>query len=794
MSNSIIGPRCHSNGITGKGNPEVGVLILGIAPGRNEMDRGEPFVGESGRLLDSILRYVDWSRDDVYVTNLICQWNDEPTAGQLAACRPRLQQEIEQFKPRLIITMGKIATEQVLTGVLFGNAQGGIFWTPNVLNTTHNAYVLPTFHPAAILHGVSAFIHPIVRDLRKIRTALSWDDGAPLSHVEYNIAATEHDLQNFLNDMNHGFEVAIDIESAQGKDTDEMLDPFSDKLLCLAVSDGTNTLVVPEPLCHNVTDWRQDKLVWTGHNFNFDAMGLRRFLGAHLPIKEDTLLMSYALDERPGVHGLKFLAREYLGAGFYETEAHTQAKQRKGFDKVDPPILYEYNAKDAAYTARLAPILYDKMCDDNVTEQYIKLLLPAANVFHDMQYRGIKIDLDVLNALHLKWAPAWQQAEDELRALAISCGAPAPFNTRSDPQLKRLVFDILKLPPMPGKLTKKKHTPQLDKEVLESLEGLHPFIDALQSFKGLEHAVNDLLTIRDNIKLDGLLHSTTKQHGTVTGRTSMIDPALQQIRNPKYESNRRFKEFRDIFVPHNSQTHVILEADYSKAELWWAVTVTGDQAMLADLQSGDFHTLVAADIFRKPIAEVTKWDRTRSKHVTFGIMYGRGAEALAKGELKCTRQEAELFVARWKDRYHVYVAWTEAQKEVARKEGELVTYTGFKRRFKLIMPDDWKSLNEGVNVGIQNPASDTTKAAMIRLHPLLAPLDSYILVAIHDSLVFEVAIKHLTEVYALVHRIMGEAQFDGALPIDVELSIGPSWGETKEVTPDEYLTTLYAVA
>lgn len=780
---NIIGPECHTHGVRGYGNPGDGVMLIGIAPGKNEVAQGKPFVGESGRLLDAVLKAVSWDRSKVYCTNLHCQWDDAPSPAKIAACAARLRREITVYKPRIIVPLGKLASEQVISEQLFGNTTGAVLWRENVLGSGHSCYVIPTFHPAAILYGMSAYIHDVWRDLRRIKTVIDWPTGgSPYKKVEYSVAQSTRDVQDFLDDMLllKPDYLALDIESAEGKDPNEVLDPFSDKLLCVGLSDGVRTLVVPEEFCHGL-DWNENALNWTLHFSTFDCMGMRQFLGVKIPVVHDTLLMSYACDERTGVHSLKKIVRERLGVGFYEADVHTQARKLKGFQYVDKAALYEYNARDAAYTARVAPILYQEMADDDQLWPYHNIMIPTANAFMEMQYRGVRVDMKKLNELELRWYPRWIDLDTKLRAYGVELGAPAPFNPDSNVQLKRLVFDILGIKSPTGKVSKITGALSLDKEVLEALAGTHPFIDHLQDFRDLGHQINNyMFVVRDHMKMDGCLHATPKQHGAVTYRTSYINPPLQTIPNPKYESNGEFGEFRQIFVP-SDKDHVIVEADFSKAELYWAVMVSGDEVMRADLESGDFHSRVASDIFNKPISEVTKWDRTRSKHVTFGIMYGRGAYALARAELKCSVTDAEVFLNRWRSRYSVYMTWFETTRRKAIKEKELTSFTGRKRRFKIITEGDYDMLNKAVNFPIQCPASDTTLMAMVRLQKSLTEYDSSPIIMIHDALVFDVSRKHLDTCCALIKRTMESPQFEGAIPIAVEVSVGDNWGDTHEI-------------
>lgn len=753
----VYGPKCHENGITGYGNPESGVIIVGIAPGRNEVIQCKPFVGASGQLLDQILEGVGWSREKVYCTNLICWYKDSPTPDELAACSHRLKAEIEKFEPHLVITLGKLASEYIGNDEL-KNLRGRAYWH------TGGFYHLSTYHPAAILRGGTYFIHDLVRDLNKIQLVMSWPKGG-VDKVPYVIVTDQAAQQSVLDNLPRDTFVALDIETTS-KEIDEM-DVFVDDLLCLSISDGIRTYVFPADNVHNL-QWPTD-IRWTFHNGMFDVQGLRRYLGFTLPIVHDTLLMSYNIDERKGIHSLKSLSREFCGAGFYEAETK---KYRNGkLHQVAPEKVWYYNAHDAAYTARLAPTLYKIQSEDNVLPVYNNILLPAANAFVDIQYRGTYVDQEELKRLAKDWLPRYLKMEQKLIKYAQELGWQGEINLNSPQQVSKLLYQIVGL--VGG--------PSVDKKHLDSLRKEHKFVDQLLSYRQLDHVINSyVLGIMDDIKRDGRVHAQVLLNGTTTGRLSYRKPPLQTIPQP-YQIGAEYGQIRNIFAPADDE-HVIVETDYEKIEVWGAYIVSGDPTLYADLCSSDFHRNVAATIFNVPYEQVTSLQRKNSKFVTFGMMYGRGPASLAVNELQCSFSEAKEFVDNWKARYHVYVDWTERMKREVQENGELVSPTGRKRRFKLFDRENLvDQLNKAVNAPIQCMASDCNLSAMIELHRRLAPLDSYILWLIHDAIVFEVSKKNIKEALHVIKDVQTSPRFPGLPGLPIEIKIGRNWGKTVEV-------------
>lgn len=126
----IYGPECECGHattatITGYGPDDAQVVAVGIAPGRQEIREGRPFMGPAGKRFNDVLKASGFSRDQVYCTNLICWYKDAPTFEEIAACWPRLRAELEARRPKLILALGALASEW-LTGYKVGKVRGGL--------------------------------------------------------------------------------------------------------------------------------------------------------------------------------------------------------------------------------------------------------------------------------------------------------------------------------------------------------------------------------------------------------------------------------------------------------------------------------------------------------------------------------------------------------------------------------------------------------------------------------------------------------------------------------------------
>jgi len=158
--------------VFGVGNPRAGVMFIGEGPGYHEDKQGEPFVGAAGQLLTRLLGEIGLRREDVYICNVVkCRppGNRDPLPDEIEACRPFLAGQIENIEPRVVITLGNFATRVILDKqVSISRVRGQRF-------TIEGRTVVPTFHPAAVLHGggeAGAQMAALRSDFRTIREIL----------------------------------------------------------------------------------------------------------------------------------------------------------------------------------------------------------------------------------------------------------------------------------------------------------------------------------------------------------------------------------------------------------------------------------------------------------------------------------------------------------------------------------------------------------------------------------------------------------------------------------------------
>jgi uracil-DNA glycosylase len=136
--------------VFGVGDANAELLFIGEGPGFHEDKQGEPFVGAAGQLLTRMLQEIGLTREQVYIANVVkCRppGNRDPQPDEIEACTPWLVEQISLIQPSVIVTLGNFATKFVL------NTEVGITRLRGQVHEWHGRTVIPTFHPAAILHG-----------------------------------------------------------------------------------------------------------------------------------------------------------------------------------------------------------------------------------------------------------------------------------------------------------------------------------------------------------------------------------------------------------------------------------------------------------------------------------------------------------------------------------------------------------------------------------------------------------------------------------------------------------------
>lgn len=512
-----------------------------------------------------------------------------------------------------------------------------------------------------------------------------------------------------------------------------------------------------------------------GQNIKYDLIVLRSAGVSVQGVACDTMVADYLLDPGERIHNLDDLAKRYLQ---HETIKITSligsGKNQRSMADVSVPLITQYAAEDADVPVRLAAILEQRLEDEGLSTLFRDLEIPLIDVLAEMEFNGIRIDVDRLRALGKRFGERLASLELEIYQLA-----GGEFNIDSPKQLAKLLFETLELPVQ----RRTKTGPSTDADVLGDLAKLHPLPAKIIEYR--QHAKLKSTYIDALPELvcpaTGRVHTSFKQDVAATGRLSSTDPNLQNIPIRTEEG----REIRSAFLPGEPGWR-LLAADYSQIELRVLAHYSGDEALCrAFRENRDIHTQVAAEVYGVPLDQVTKDMRRSAKAVNFGVIYGQSAFGLAKA-LDIPKEEAATFIETYFARYAGVAAFLQRTLDECRKKGYVETILGRKRKVTGIRPASTdrdphqRTVPEriAINTVIQGSAADLIKRAMIQVLARLRreACRAKLLLQIHDELVLEVAREDAEQVARLVVEEMSSAG-SLAVPLQVDYSLGENWAE-----------------
>ncbi|HEX6938150.1 MAG TPA: DNA polymerase I [Longimicrobiales bacterium] len=510
-----------------------------------------------------------------------------------------------------------------------------------------------------------------------------------------------------------------------------------------------------------------------GQNLKYDLLVLRR-AGVELRgIEFDTMIASYVLDPGRREHGMDSLALQFLD---HRTITYEELCG-KGKDQIsiaECPIdrVVEYACEDVDVTLRLRDLFRADLERFALEDLFENVEMPLVQVLADMEWAGIRIDVDFFAQLSKKLERELQLIREEIYKLA-----GGEFNIGSTPQLREIMFERLGLPVV----KRTKTGASTDATVLEELAAQgHAFPKLLLEYRHLEKLRGTYVDALPKLlnPETGRLHTNFNQTVAATGRLSSTDPNLQNI-PIRTEIGA---EIRKGFVP--AEGHVFLAADYSQIELRILAHLSGDPAFVEAFRRGvDIHRQTAALVFDVLPEDVTPQMRGAAKTINFATIYGIGPFALAQ-RLGTSNAEARKFIDAYFQRFPGVRRYLDTQIEHARKHGYVETLSGRRRYIPEINSDNYNVRQFGeraaTNAPVQGTAADIIKLAMIDIHRALAEgrSNARMLLQVHDELVFEVPADEVDATRALVKELM-EGAFLLDVPLEVEIGIGENWYECK---------------
>ena len=440
-----------------------------------------------------------------------------------------------------------------------------------------------------------------------------------------------------------------------------------------------------------------------------------------------------------------------------------QEKERKAEE--EKLALYSY------LIYKLQEITMKKLEEINAVELFNKIDMPTVTVLANMQWNGMYADEEELN----KFGKQLKE-QLEIKTKMIYEMAGEEFNINSTKQLGEILFEKMKLPVV--KKTKSGYSTDVD--VLEKLKSEDPIISEILDYRQLMKL--------NSTYVEGLkpyinpktkrIHSFFHQTITATGRISSTEPNLQNIPT-RFELG---KQVRKIFKPEKGKVYI--DADYSQIELRVLAHMSEDTHMVQAFKEGqDIHRQAASKVFKTPMEEVTKEQRSNAKAVNFGIVYGISDFGLGE-QLGISRKIAKKYIEEYLQEYAGIKNFMDEMKEKAKETGYVETLFNRRRYIPELKSNNYMVRQFGeraaMNTPIQGTAADIMKIAMINVYKKLIEekLNAKIVLQVHDEMMIETPLEEADRVKEIVKNEM-ESAIELKVPLIAEVSEAENWYECK---------------
>lgn len=594
-------------------------------------------------------------------------------------------------------------------------------------------------------------------------------------NCNYQLVDNEEKLSQLLQNIVTQSVLSLDTETTS-------TDPIRAELVGMSFSYAENqAFYVPVPAdrseAQKIVDrfrpvFENREIMKVGQNIKYDMLVLANY-GVQLqgPLF-DTMVAHYVLQPELR-HNMDYLAEIYLNYQTIHIEEliGPKGKNQGNMRDLPPASVYEYACEDADVTLKLKNKLEKELDENNVRKLFEEIEMPLIPVLAYMERNGVRIDTEALKETSRHFTLRMKQIEEEVYQLAGT-----EFNIASPKQVGEVLFDRLKI----VEKAKKTKTGQYvtSEEVLESLRGKHEVVGKILEHRGLKKLLGTYIDALPQLinPETGRIHTSFNQTVTATGRLSSSNPNLQNIPI----RNEDGKEIRKAFIPDDGC--IFFSADYSQIELRIMAHLSGDPHMIEAFQKGqDIHAATASKIYKVPLEEVTREQRSKAKTANFGIIYGISVFGLAE-RLNVDRKEAKELIDGYFENYPHVKEYMDESIRIARERGYIETI--FKRKRYLPDINSRNAVVRGyaernaINAPIQGSAADIIKVAMVRIYQrfLKERIQSKMILQVHDELNFSVLPEEQEKVKQIVIEEM-ESAYKMKAPLLADSGWGQNWLE-----------------
>jgi DNA polymerase-1 len=730
-------------------------------------------------------------------------------------CRPYLEEEIKLTQCKWILALGNEA-------LLATTGHSGITkYRGRIITRPDGVKVIPTISMAAVNRNPGQKL-AWQADLNFFAAAVNGLQ-TKVNLPKIAIIDSRDKLRTLRRLIEKADLLSYDLETTMGQET---ADGAAIVSMAGTMFIGERQMVWALPLHHPGSPWPwswQKALRFLGpalesvpkqiaHNGKFDARWLRHF-GVRAKVTFDTMVAAHLLDEnRP--KGLKPLSRILLGVPPWAIDTKSL---------LETPLneVLKYNALDTFYTYEIYKIFRKQLAEQpRLARLFLKMLMPANDVFIDVERRGVWIDREKLaNATKISFdmreeidrkLTSLLPPEEEWPTNARGRKLDVNFNTSNF--ARWFIFGHLGMPVIERGKEKPDGSPgdpsMKEAVMLELKKYKEPAIELLLERTKWQKYCSNYVTRYEELADDNdRIHTSFRLTGTVTGRLSSGKEDADKITGRTRERGVNLQQvprdpfIRGLFGAPPGWTFV--EADFSQVELRVVAFLSRDRTMLHLYQTGqDIHRATAAWVMGKPASQVSKDDRKKAKAVNFGFVYGMGARkfvatAFEKYELVFTESEAKDIRRLFFEQFSGLMPWHARQRRLAHQYARVQSPLGRVRNLPDIRSADSNVVAEAerqaINSPVQSFASDMTLISMVLIQRKFERqgIQAHVLGTVHDAINFEVADEDLGRALPIIKRTMENLPLRKMfgvnldVPIIADLKVGSHWGDARELSEEE---------
>ena len=486
----------------------------------------------------------------------------------------------------------------------------------------------------------------------------------------------------------------------------------------------------------------------------------------------DVMIGAYILNPSKNKYEYNHIAGEFLEKEYDDKEELLGTRKSKKFIyDIDKEKWFNYCVRQSYVAFMTKPIMEKTIRENEQEELFYNIEMPLIEVLASMQMYGIKVSKEELIAYQ-------QELDREIEELTkeIHWLAGEEFNINSSKQLGDIIFGKFNL--KGGKRTTRGWSTSAD--VLEKICDQHEIIPKIlvyRTYAKLKSTYADgLLNVLD--EKTSRIYSNFNQTATATGRISSTEPNLQNI-PIKIELGHKV---RKVFKPEDNYTFV--DADYSQIELRVLAHLSQDENLINAFNEGqDIHKITASKVFKKPLEEVTSFERSAAKAINFGLIYGKQAFSLAQ-DLGITKNKAEEYISDYFDKYPKIKSFLDSTVEQTKETGYTKTMFNRIRYVPEITSSNFSQRGIGqriaMNTPIQGTAADIIKIAMVKVYNRIKKenLKSRLILQVHDELLIE-AYKEEKEIIKNILKDEMENAIKFSVKLLIDINEGENWYDTK---------------